>query len=138
MYNLTNINLKWQFIKDVLLDAASRFVPISKPKSHCRPNWFNTEVQYKLNCIHTIRRKTKARPTTHNTAKLKAAEESLSLTMENAKRSYEASLVQSFSSTKSNKIYKYISALKSNDQIPLCIYLNNTTVTTDEERPKTT
>ena len=105
MYNLTDINLKWQFIKDVLLDAASQFVPISKLKSHCRPIWFNSEVQHKLNCIHTIRRKTKARSTPHNTAKLKAAEESLSLTMETAKRSYEASLVQSFSSTKSNKIY---------------------------------
>ena len=35
MYNLTDINLKWQFIKDVLLDAASQFVPISKLKSHC-------------------------------------------------------------------------------------------------------
>ena len=77
MYNLTNINLKWQFIKDVLLDAASQFVPISKPKSHCRPKWFNSEVQHKLNCIHTIRGKIKARPTPHNTAKLKAAEESL-------------------------------------------------------------
>ena len=77
MYNLTDINLKWQFTKDVLLDAASRFVPISKPKSHFRPKWFNSEVQHKLYCIHTMRRKTKARPTPHNTAKLKAAEESL-------------------------------------------------------------
>ena len=82
MYNLTDINLKSQFIKDVLHDAPSWFVLISKPKSHCRPEWFNFEVQHKLNCIHTIRRKTKARPTPHNTAKLKAAEESLSLTME--------------------------------------------------------
>ena len=78
----------------------------------------------------------KARPTPHNTAKLKAAEESLSLTMENAKRSYEATLVQSFSSTKSNKIYKYISTLKSNEQIPSCMYLNNTTVTTDKDKAK--
>ena len=83
-------------------------------------------------------KETKTRPTPHNSysAKLKAAEESLSLTMENAKRSYEASLVESFSSTKSNKIYKYISALKSNDQIPSCVYLNNTTVTTDEDEAK--
>ena len=124
-----------QFIKDVLLDAVSQFVPVSKPKLHCRPKWFNPKVQHKFNRIHTIRRKTKVKPTPYNTAKLKAAEENLSLTMENAKRSYEASLVQSFSSTKSNRIYKYISALKSNDQIPSCMYLNNTTVTTDEERP---
>ena len=82
MYNLTDINLKWQLIKDVLLDAVSQFVPISKPKSHCRPKWFISEIQHKLNCIHTIRRKTKVRRTPHNTVKLKAVEESLSLTME--------------------------------------------------------
>ena len=38
MYNFTDIILKWQFIKVALLDAAPEFVPISKPKSQCRPN----------------------------------------------------------------------------------------------------
>ena len=96
IYNFTDINLKWQFIKDILLDAASQFAPVSKPKLQRRPKWFNSEIKHKFNCIHTIRRKTDTRPTPHNTAKLKAPEKNLSLTMENAKRSYKASLVELF------------------------------------------
>ena len=35
-----------------------------------------------------------------------------------------------------NNIYKDISALKSNDKIPSCVYLKNTNVTTDEDKAK--
>ena len=101
LFSLTDINLKWQFIKDALLETTSRFVPKVKAKTQCRPKWFNSEIQHQLICVHTTRRKTKARSAPHNTAKLKAAEEKLPLTMKNAK---ESSLVQSFSSMKSNKI----------------------------------
>ena len=115
------------------MKAISQFVPISKPKSQHRPN---SEIQHKLNCIHTIRRQAKTRPSSHNIAKLEAAEQSLSLTMENAKHSYKTSLIQNFPSTKPNKIFKYISALKSDDKTPSCMYLENTNATTDKDKAK--
>ena len=53
--------------------------------------------------------------------------------METAKHSYEASLIQNFPSAKPNKIFKYLSAIKSNNQIPSHMYLGNTS-TTDEDK----
>jgi len=136
MYNLTDINLKWQFLKGAISEAISQFVPVSKPKPQHRPKWFNSEIQHKLNCVHTIRRKTKTRPSPHNIAKLEAAEQNLSSIIENAKHSYETSLIQNFPTTKSSEIFKYISAIKSNDQIPSCMQLDSSTATTDEDKAK--
>ena len=102
IYTLFDINTKWEFLKGVILEATSKFVPTSKLKPQHRPKWFNSEIQHKLNCIHTLRRKTKARPSPQNISKLEAAEQNLSTTMENAKHSYKASLIHNFSFTKSN------------------------------------
>ena len=78
--------------------------------------------------MHTMRRSYRTNPT-----KLKDAEQQLSLIIDKAKYSYELSLIQNFSLTKSARIYSYISSIKSSDQIPSFIYLENITASSNED-----
>ena len=65
------------FIKNAILEAIHQFTPSCSPDTGptvARPRWFTQEIQNQLNCVHTIRRKARTRPTPINISKLNAAE----------------------------------------------------------------
>jgi len=68
--------------------------------------------------VHTTRKKVKRNPTEHNKVTLKSAKDKLQQLITSSRQAFEASLVDQHSFTNSNRIYRYISSLKSSKSIP--------------------
>ena len=122
LFSLPDSDTKWAFIKNAILEAVHQFTPCVRSRSQYRPRWFNSEIQHQLNCIHTMRRTARAKPTQYNITKLETAEQQLSLDIQKAKQSFESSIIQNLQSNPT-KVYKYISSIKSESQIPSSVYL---------------
>ena len=67
-----------------------------------------------------MRRKARTKPTRNNVSTLNAVEQQLSTDMQEAKLSFESSLLQNLLVDPA-KVYNYISFIKSESQIPLSI-----------------
>ena len=98
-------------LKDLLFNAMNIYIPKKQHHSQNRPQWFTSEIQHHLNKIHTQRKKARQNPSEHNKCNLKVAEGILQQLIVSARHSYESTLIDQFSQSNSNKIYKFISAL---------------------------
>ena len=79
-------------------------------------------VKHQQNCIHSLRRKLKKKPTNTLKQKLQSEEDSLQVLMEEAKSNYESKLIDTFASYNNNPIFKYISSLTKNSSFPQQMY----------------
>ena len=77
-----------------------------KKKQH--PKWFTPAIKHRLNCIHSLRRKYKKKPTDTLKLKLQAEEDNLQALIVEAKSDYESKLISNYASSNNNLIYKYI------------------------------
>ena len=121
LFSLPDSDTKRAFIKNAILEAVRQFTPCVRSRSQYRPRWFNSEIQHQLNRIHTMRT-ARAKPTQYNITTLETAEQQLSLDIQKAKQSFESSIIQNLQSNPT-KVYKYISSIKSESQIPSSVYL---------------
>ena len=135
LFSLPDSDTKWAFIKNAILEAVHQFTPCVRSRFQYRPRWFNSEIQHQLNRIHTMRRTARAKPTQYNITKLETAEQQLSLDIQKAKQSFESSLIQNLQSNPT-KVYKYISSIKSESQIPSSVYLETCSSSLDEDKAK--
>ena len=138
LYTFQDSDTKWLFIKNTILEAVHPFTPHIKCRSHCRPRWFTPKIQHQLNCIRTMRRKARIKPTHNNISTLNAAEQQLLTDMQKAKLSFESSLLQNLLVNPA-KVYNYINFLLSSQrvmQIPPSVYLGTNSSSLDEDKAK--
>ena len=117
-FSSMNVELIWSELKSIIISAIHNFAPTVKLRCRQTPKWFTSQIRHQLNCIHSIRRKAKSRPSPHYLAKLKNSESQLAEEIQSAKLSYESNLVQDFATINSNKIYKYLNSLLKHGTIP--------------------
>ena len=104
----SDVEIVWSIIKDILAHAISIFVPKFRLKNQQYPSWFTPTIRHKLNCLHTLRKKVKKSPTTHNLNRLAIAEQDFKDYVDRSKTSYENELAHSFANHSNYKIYQYI------------------------------
>ena len=75
----------WSIIKDILAHAISIFVPKFRLKNQQYPSWFTPAIRHKLNCLHTLRKKAKKSPTTHNLNQLAITNKTLRIMLTEVK-----------------------------------------------------
>ena len=73
----------------------------------------------------------KRNPTEHNKHNLKAAENVLQQLILSARQTYESALIDRFSKSNSNNIYKFMSSLTSSRSIPTTMFLDSNTLNDD-------
>ena len=78
-----------------------------------------------------LRKKVKRNPTEHNKHNLKAAENVLQQLILSARKTYESALIDQFSKSNSNNIYKFMSSLTSSRSIPTTMFLDSNTLNDD-------
>ena len=113
-----NTNAAWYHLSNFILQLRSKFVP-AITTSCSSPKWFNSKIKHNLNCVHTLRRLAKKKPSTTKLIKLKEAEDKLQQLMYSTKQEYELSLI---SAGNTKKLYSYLRHLSSNATIPSCIF----------------
>ena len=118
-----NTNTAWYHLSNFILQLRSKFVPAITTNSSS-PRWFNSKIKHDLNCVHTLRRLVKKKPSTNRQIKLKETENKLQQLMYSTKQEYELSLV---SAGNTKKLYSYLHHLSSNATIPTCMFDSNST-----------
>ena len=105
-YCLSNAKAAWETLKNTLHMANQTFVPQFLVRKKEYREWFTPTIKHHLNCIHSLRRKFKKKPTDSLN---QSEEDCLQALMEEAKSDYESKLINNFgSSNNNNLIYKYI------------------------------
>ncbi len=131
----TDVEVIWCTLRSIIHEGIKLFAPMVKiraKKNH--PKWYNSAVRHLINCVRSIRKKAKLNPSATNTSKLAKAEQDLRSGMETAKSSYEAKLVDEFAFNGNNKIYKYINSISKSSGLPVTMYLNSVTATSDLDK----
>ena len=127
----TDVETAWARLKDLLFHVMATYIPKKRHHSQLRPQWFTSEIQNHLNKLHTLRKKVKRNPTEHNKRNLKAAENVLQQLILSARQTYESALIDHFSKSNSNNIYKFMSSLTSSRSIPTTMFLDSNTLNDD-------
>ena len=127
----TDVETAWASLKDLLFHVMATYIPKKRHHSQLRPQWFTSEIQNHLNKLHTLRKKVKRNPTEHNKHNLKAAENVLQQLILSARQTYESALIDQFSKSNSNNIYKFMSSLTSSRSIPTTMFLDSNTLNDD-------
>ena len=109
--NTSNVETFGGFLKHVIYQALSIFVPTITIKAHHRPKWFTSALQDQLNQLHTLRQRFLSNASPSNQAKLQSAEQNFQLAASDAKHSYENNFIN-FSTNRNSSIYKYLSFLQ--------------------------
>ena len=130
----SDVEVVWSIIKDILAHAMSIFVPKFRLKNRQYPSWFTPTIRHKLNCLHTLRKKAKKSPTTHNLNRLAIAEQDFKDYVDRSKTSYENKLVHSFANHSNYKIYQYIRNISKSKSIPSTVFYDDVSATCDKAR----
>ena len=120
----------WAHFKGIISEATSQFVPKICSRKHPRPKWFNSDIQHQLNRVHTLRRRTRSNSTPALLSKLCNAEVNLSDAIANAKQNFESQLIHNLAANNSSQIFRYISTLTNNHQLPSVMYLGDSKAST--------
>ncbi len=130
-----NVELAWNHLRFTLHNAISQFAPKVKLKPRkCFPKWYNSEIRLRLNRTRHFRKQAKCHPTTANVNRLEREDNYLNQLMTTSKMKFEASLVEEFAYSNSNKIYKYINNLLKRDNIPETMHFESQLATCDLEK----
>ena len=89
--NDADITASWSLLRDTLIDACHKFVPLRKTKSKQYPPWYTSHIIHSLNKVRSLRRliKTKQYPSSLLLDKLKILESNLPLEMAEAREVYQ-------------------------------------------------
>jgi len=117
-YSSHNMEHIWEFISDLLLSTMHIFIPVNKILSNQQPIWFNSEIRHCIKQLKTLRRRYKCHPTYHILNKINSLENILQDKMNIAWQNFKCCLINSYTLTNTNKIYRYLKSItktKSND-----------------------
>ena len=133
MYSL-DLDSAWNVFKQIVLDAASLYIPRFKSKSSPCPVWFTPLIRHKLNIVHTLRKKNRSFSTFSRKEKLDSAEAELQALMSEAKSDFEHQLIDSFAHHNSNKIYSYIRSLSKQRSLPPVMFFDEDDACTIQQK----
>ena len=97
-----------------MLKAMSPNKPEFQLRAHQYPKWFSPELQHQLKCLqtfHTLWKKYKHSPTSHNLDRLNYAEDQFQLNIDSTKSNYDANLIYGFTNHNTSKSYGYIQSI---------------------------
>ena len=126
----------WSTIKSVIYDALSLIIPKMYVKHRKCPKWFNSDIRHYLNCLRTLRRRNKSRPSNNLMRKIQISEELLKLKMTQAKSNFESKLIESLQSDTSSNIFRYIyirNIVGCND-LPVSMSLDSACLSSDPDK----
>ena len=123
----------WSELKNRIARACEIFLPnISLPRK-TYPKWFDATIRHKLNCVHTIRRHSRNKPSSTIIKKNKTPENDLQSSIESAKDNYLENLTSSFQNDP-KKLYGYLKQLNQNNIKPNHIALNGNVICHQREK----
>ena len=105
-------------------------IPKFRLQAHQYPKWFSPELRNKLKCLHTLLKKYKHSPISHNLDHLNHAEVQFQHNIDSTKSNYEANLIHGFPNHNNSKIYGYLQSITKTKNIPSLLYLNSSIATT--------
>ena len=126
-----NIEFIWSYIKSCIYTAMNMYIPRVKRRWHKFPCWFTPDIKHHLNCLNTLKRKSKICPTDHNISKWKSSMKILQDKITSAKKRYETHLIKTLAYSNSSKVFKYINSITGNDTFPSNITFESSTATSD-------
>ena len=134
LYGTSDLEDAWNCLKRIIFEGILQFVPKTCSRRYPHPKWFNSEIQHQLNKVHTLRHRCRNNLSSSLSSQLYESEARLSEAMVTAKLNFESQLIQDLATNNSSRIYKYISTLSSNRQLPSIMYLDNTQAYTSSDR----
>ena len=121
----------WHTIEHLLMDAMHSFIPTNKVHSHQHPIWFNSEIRHSINRLRTLRRRHKRHPTQYTSNTIDSLEKALQEKIAVAKLTFESELINTYTSTNNNKIFKYLKSITKSNNIPSVMNFESLTANTD-------
>ena len=100
--------LRLYIIKTAVLKAISSNIPKVRLRAYQYTKWFSPELRHKLKCLHTLQKKYKHSPTSHNLDGLNHAEAQFQLNIDSTKFNYDANLIHGFANHNNSKIYRVL------------------------------
>ena len=99
--NYADITASWSLLRDSLINACYKFVPLCKSKSKPYPSGYTPHIIHSMNKVRSLRRliKSKRNPSSQLLDKLKILESNFPLEMAKAREAYQLQLVSSFANT---------------------------------------
>ena len=123
-----DITASWSLLRDSLIDACYKFVPLRKFKSKQYPSWYTPQIIHSMNKVRSLRRliKSKRNPSSQLLDKLKILESNLPLEMAEAREAYQLQLVSSFVKTPGT-LFRHLGNLVSSrtNSIPATVEYND-------------
>ena len=129
-----DVEFIWSCIKGSLLNGILLFTPKVKIHAHLRPKWVNSDLQHLTNCLRSLKRKYRLKPTKHILGKIHYYEQSLLTKLVKAKSDYESNLIHKFATSNNSHLYRYIQNLTRNSSLPPSMSFKSTTVTSDKDK----
>ena len=87
---VTDVNSMWSLLKDSIQNARTLFIPSSSHQPRSTPPWFTHEIRHSINCIRSLCRRYRHRPTSTLLSRITALESLLITQIESAKSVYES------------------------------------------------
>ena len=134
VFESTNIEFIWFFIKSVIYQAMSLYIPKMLLKRRQDPVWFNSEKRHHLKRLRTMKRRFRFHATPPLKSKIHQLDDFLQQKLILAKSNYETRLIETYQSSNSSKIFSYIRSLSTQNMLPSTLYLENILATTDFEK----
>uniref|UniRef100_A0A1X7SPP3 Endonuclease/exonuclease/phosphatase domain-containing protein n=1 Tax=Amphimedon queenslandica TaxID=400682 RepID=A0A1X7SPP3_AMPQE len=130
LYDSTDIEFSWSFLRGVILTAISMFTPMVKVRTNKLPQWFTPSIRHQLNKVHSLRKRYKHHPSPQTFHRLIHAECLLQLNICDARAAFEKKLVHNFVLHKDSGIFKYLRSLSGQSSLPSVMSLNSTVADT--------
>ena len=134
LLNLTDIELIWSNLKDLILYSISLYTPQRHARPHLSPAWMNSSVRHQLNKTRSCRKKCKFNSSSQNVLRLSLAETRLQDEMAAAMASFENNLVSNFAFSNDSKIYHYIRSLSGHVNLPDTMYWDSISAQSDSDK----
>jgi len=102
---LSDIDSIWHFINSNICSGLDLFIPKIRTKSAQFPKWYTSNIRHQINCLQSLCKKYKSHPTAFSLGRIKAAEDNLHNSIQQAKANFEA---HTFVICNDSKIFQHV------------------------------
>ena len=129
-----DIKFIWHVIEQLLVEGMQLFIPLYKVHSNQDPIWYNSEIRHCINRLRTLRRRYKCHPTNHISSVIDSIENTLQDKIKVAKQDFESHLVNCYTLSNNNKIFKYLRSITKSRNIPSVMNFESLNANTDHSK----
>ena len=120
-----NIEELWFYLKSLLQEAVSRYVPQVRISNGNMPKWFTPEIRHCINKLRYRRRKYRSNPSDTIRTSIATDERVLQDKINVAKSYWEKKLVEEFAGSGNHRIYNYIRSITRHAPLPNLMFLDS-------------